>query len=235
MRTYVCLLFLRFSDIGPFYFFAKLLKVPTADPDVERGDSGGVVQHSSNGGTLFRDASGHRWPNGSFCVTDECIDRTIERFNHDGLFTSLDVGDDDHRVSAVGRQTLFFLPLLVPIGMGMAALLSVLGSRRWKTAPRYLSACVVFTSFLLVPVGLAIIGGVLFPGAMVFGDACRGLPNLGNQYVQGSTRYLCEVRLAGTLLPDESCRVPLNGNSSHIPRIDEEESVCAIRYDGRRT
>lgn len=178
------------------------------------------------GATVFANAAGQTWADDALCLTDECLDATIDDLNTKNL-NELEVGSTVEKGSVpvpLSREIILLLPYALPLLIAIVGLIPALGfcGRTWHRHCAACSACLICTC---IPWLFLFFGGLLFPMTMVFADACYGAPNVGYAFVAGSRGHLCVEQLDGVITVDGNCRVEVQGSTVEI---DLEGTFAAI-------
>ena len=94
-----------FASHGPLYFFAKLAGLSNLVEPSEAGTGDGV----------FVSAAGKAWSGNRVCLVDTCVSNTVIAANRGPLSVSAITGGSGGPSISVSRETLFFLPYLIPV------------------------------------------------------------------------------------------------------------------------
>jgi hypothetical protein len=123
-----------FASFGPLYFFARLARLDTVGPDEAAG-----------GGGVFVGPGGVKWPGNRVCLVDSCVTSTIAAINKSPLSIASLTGSSGGFSLPLSRETLFFLPFLVPIVVVLVAVIAALGfwGKTWQRVPSCCSAVLI--------------------------------------------------------------------------------------------
>lgn len=94
-----------FASHGPLYFFAKLAGLSNLVEPSEADAGGGV----------FVSATGKAWSGNRVCLADTCVSNTVIAANRGPLSVAAITGGSGGPSISVSRETLFFLPYLIPV------------------------------------------------------------------------------------------------------------------------
>ena len=185
---------------------------------------------ASAGGTAFRDANGNEYPDGKRCLTNDCLDNTIDELNAKPLSESSAAGPPGSVPVPLSREQIFFLPYAPVLIIMLIGLVSTVNCFKgnWQA---YTSCCSALCISLCAPLLFLFVGGLFFPMSIVAHDICRGGPNVAYTYVAGSQHSIC-VSLGGT--PDVSagvCHVPVLGAENSTFAVNIEEMAAAVLGD----
>ena len=121
-----------YASSGPIYFFAKLAGLSNLVSPTE----------ASGGGTVFLSAAGTKWSDNRICLVDSCIIKTVRAINQSPLGISAITGGTGGFSIPLSRETLMFLPFLIPIILILIATVAALGfwGKTWQCYPACCSA-----------------------------------------------------------------------------------------------
>ena len=159
------------------------------------------------------DHTGAAYPSGYYCLTQACLDNTVDYYTNTGLST-LTSGTIPVAVTAPHLNGLLFL---VPAFIGLLGLvaLGLFRSYKWSSVAASVTAGLILVFLPLV----FLFAMVLFPAVMVQGDVCYGGVNLGYSLLQQQHDTVCTA-IGGTGTAD-NCVYLVDGFSIilDLPRL----------------
>lgn len=190
------------------------------------------------GDGIYVDSTGNKYED-EICLQNECIVNTVEAVNREDAST-MDKhmgGDDDGGIPSGGfsREELFGLLWVIPGIVAFVGLISMINCcpcktkcKSWTKYPSCVHMCCIT---LVLPFIFLLAGGFLFPVTLLVTDSCRGVTNVGYQYVSGSAHHLCESSLGGTWevaepITSSVCKIELTGSEDvDIPILQLYQTV----------
>ena len=148
-------------------------------------------------------ASGNAYPDGSYCLTDNCLRNTVDYYTQNGLKT-ITAGAVPVPVTAPHLNGLLFL---IPAFIGALGLAAMLAWKRYDVASGLATATVVLL-LLFLPL-MFVFAALLFPALMVQADVCYGGLNLGYNVLVQQRDTICT--LIGGTGPADDCVYTLDG------------------------
>jgi hypothetical protein len=182
------------------------------------------------GGSVFASADGVAYAEGEYCVTSECLDKTVINLNQDnfdvaiGSVSSVTGGLELGAGIPINRELALVIPVTLPLLVALFGLLPVLCCCKCGLqgcCTRCLTCCNQILSCCCASCLFLFFGALLFPLVMVTADACRSAPNVGFVYVEQSEAFICDA-LSGTLTLPKQCMVQVSSGvdvSVNIPRL----------------
>ena len=151
------------------------------------------------------DWQGNGYPQGAYCLTQACLDNTVDYYTNTGLKT-LTSGAVPLAVTVPHLNGLLFL---IPAIIGLTGLVALLMFRRYAWAK---SVAGLTAALLLIFLPLVwLFALVMFPFLILQGDACYGGLNLGYQVLTQHHDAVCAA-IGGTGSADQ-CSYDVDGFS----------------------
>jgi len=183
--------------------------------DAEFGDSIGFdlvpPAQASQGGSVYKDASGAEWAGGALCLADACIEATITEAAEEDMQSA----SDGTVPVAIGYETLWLLLYIFPMLAAVFALIPslVICGGKWHST----CACLNQVCFCALMVPALFMSALFFGQVMVGSDVCRAFPAIAVEYAAGSAPSLCEDTFSGTVVTTDPtdfglCEVTQSGN-----------------------
>lgn len=136
---------------------------------------------------VLRDANGDSYSDDAYCLTDACIKTFVTEMNTKPLNSQF----GGILPVPLSREAALSLPLVLPALAGIFALISLLicispcRVCKGKCCSWCSSCCASMTvccSFCCMLPAFLLVGALLFPLVLAFGDVCRSMDNIGAQY-----------------------------------------------------
>lgn len=157
-----------------------------------------VDKSAPNTNRIDVDASGVQYEMSRLCLTNDCIDTTIDFYLNQNLSTSIDVplSISPKNIPLV----LMIFPLLIAALLILSSCCGLCG-RGCQKCSVHLSNCSLCIMFCQNVLGFIVVGIALFPALMAFSDTCQSAANLGDRYLAEKVEDLCVTNIGGLYNP----------------------------------